>query len=64
MTKLTKTETWLLDREILMHEVTLDRAIFYKLLSRIVTHWRCEELYENDAYEQYLESLINDNLYL
>jgi len=64
MTKLTKTETWLLDREILMHEVTLDRAMFYKLLTQIVTHWRAEELHDNDAYEQYLDTLINDNLYL
>jgi hypothetical protein len=64
MTKLTKTETRLIDREILIHEPSLDRAIFYNLLSRIVTHWRCEELHDNDAYEQYLDTLINDNLYL
>ena len=61
MTKLTKTETWLLDREILMHEVTLDRAIFYKLLSRIVAHWRAEELHDNDAYEDYIENLVDNN---
>lgn len=61
MTTLTKTETWLLDREILMHEVTLDRAIFYNLLSRIVTHWRCEELYDNDAYGDYIENLVDNN---
>jgi hypothetical protein len=54
----------LMDREILIHEVTLDRAMFYKLLSQIVTHWRAEELHDNDAYEQYLDTLINDNLYL
>lgn len=61
MAKLTKTETWLLDREILIHEVTLDRAMFYKLLSQIVTHWRCEELHDNDAYEDYIENLVDNN---
>ena len=61
MTKLTKTETWLLDREILIHEVTLDRAMFYKLLTQIVTHWRAEELYDNDAYEDYIENLVDNN---
>jgi len=60
MTKLTKTETWLLDREILIHEATLDRAMFYTLLSRIVTHWRCEELHDNDAYEDYIENLLKE----
>jgi len=60
MTKLTKTESWLIDREILIHELTLDRAIFYSVLGRIVAHWRAEELHDNDAYEQYLETLLND----
>ena len=61
MAKLTKTETWLMDREILIHEPSLDRAIFYSLLSRIVTHWRCEELHDNDAYEDYIENLVTEN---
>jgi hypothetical protein len=50
-----------MDREILIHEVTLDRAMFYKLLSQIVTHWRAEELHDNDAYEDYIENLVDNN---
>lgn len=62
MTKLTRTETRVIDREILIHELTLDRAIFYSVLGRVMPHWRAEELHDNDAYEQYLETLINDYL--
>ena len=64
MTKLTTNETRLIDREILIHELTLDRAIFYSVLGRVMAHWRAEELHDNDAYEQYLETLINDYLNL
>ena len=64
MTKLTRTETRMIDREILIHKLTLDRAIFYSVLGRVMTHWRAEELHDNDAYEQYLETLINDYLNL
>jgi len=62
MTKLTRNETRMIDREILIHNLTLNRAIFYSVLGRVMTHWRAEELHDNDAYEQYLESLINDYL--
>ena len=62
MTKLTRTETRMIDREILIHNLTLNRAIFYSVLGRVMTHWRCEELHDNDAYEQYLETLIHDYL--
>jgi hypothetical protein len=62
MTKLTKQETRLIDQEILIHNLTLNRAIFYSVLGRVMSHWRAEELHDNDAYEQYLESLINDYL--
>ena len=49
MTKLTRTETRMIDREILIHNLTLNRAIFYSVLGRVMTHWRCEELHDNDA---------------
>ena len=62
MTKLTRNETKLIDQEILIHNLTLDRAIFYSVLGRVMAHWRAEELHDNDAYEQYLETLINDYL--
>ena len=58
---LTKTEIRLLDRYLSIHERYVDKPVFYNALTNIVPTYRAEELYENDAYEQYLETLINDN---
>jgi len=57
---LTKTETRLIDRYLTIHERTLDKAIFYNCLGQIVPVDRAQELYENDAYETYLESLVEE----
>jgi len=57
---LTKTETRLIDRYLTVHERQLDKAIFYNALGQIVPIGRAEELFENDAYEEYLESLVDD----
>ena len=57
---LTNTEIRLIDRYLTIHERQLDKAIFYNALGQIVPIDRAEELFENDAYEEYLETLTEE----
>ena len=59
---LTKTETRLLDRYLTIHERYVDKPIFYSALANIVPTHRAEQLFESDAYEHYIEGLVNDNI--
>ena len=58
---LTKTETRLLDRYLTIHERYVDKPIFYRALANIVPTSRAEQLFESDAYECYIESLVTEN---
>jgi len=53
---LTNTEIRLIDRYFSIHERNFSKAIFYNVLGQIVPIDRAQELYENDAYETYLET--------
>lgn len=57
---LTKDETKLLDRQISIYAQTFDRATFYQILANTFPSWRGQTLFDNDAYEEYLEDLVND----
>lgn len=57
---LTKTETRLLDRYLTIHERYVDKPIFYSALANIVPTSRAEELFESDAYEDYIENLVDN----
>ena len=57
---LTNTETRLLDRYLTIHERYVDRAIFYNALCNIVPTSRAEELFESDAYNEYIENLVDN----
>lgn len=59
---LTNTETRLLDRHLTIHYRTFDKAVFYQAVANCFPSGRGEELFESDAYEEYLENLINDNI--
>lgn len=59
---LTNTEKRLIDRYLTIHERYVDKAIFYNALGQIVPVDRAQDLYENNAYEEYVEDLVNDNL--
>ena len=58
---LTKTETRLIDRYLSIHERYVDKAIFYNALANIVPTSRAEELFESDAYSEYIENLVSEN---
>ena len=58
---LTKTETRLIDRYLTIHERYVDKAIFYSALANIVPTHRAEELFESDAYNDYIENLVTDS---
>lgn len=58
---LTKTETRLLDRYLTIHERYVNKPIFYSALANIVPTSRAEELFESDAYEDYIENLVEEN---
>jgi hypothetical protein len=60
---LTKTEIRLIDRYFMIHERNFSKAIFYNSLGQIVPVDRAQELYECDAYEEYLESLLDETKY-
>ena len=57
---LTKTETRLLDRYLTIHERYVDKPIFYSALANIVPTSRAEQLFESDAYEDYIENLVDN----
>lgn len=57
---LTKTETRLIDRYLSIHERYVDKPIFYSALANIVPTSRAEELFESDAYEDYIENLVDN----
>lgn len=57
---LTKGETLLIDRYLTIHERYVDEPIFYCALANIVPISRAEQLFESDAYNQYIEDLVND----
>jgi hypothetical protein len=57
---LTKGETLLIDRYLTIHERYVDEPIFYCALANIVPISRAEQLFESDAYNQYIEDLFND----
>ena len=57
---LTKTETRLLDRYLSIHERYVDKPIFYSALANIVPTSRAEQLFESDAYEDYIENLVDN----
>ena len=59
---LTKTETRLIDRYLLIHERYVDKPIFYSALSNIVPTSRAEQLFESDAYEEYIENIVHNNV--
>ena len=61
-TKLTKTETRILDRYFSIYAQTFDEAIFYQAVTQTFPVSRGEELFENDAYIDYLETLVYDYL--
>jgi hypothetical protein len=57
---LTKNETILLDKYLVIHERYVDEPIFYCALANIVPTSRAEELFESDAYSDYIENLVTD----
>lgn len=57
---LTNTEIRLLDRYLSIHERYVDKPIFYNALANIVPTSRAEQLFESDAYESYIETLIEE----
>jgi hypothetical protein len=57
---LTNTETRILDRQLTIHYRTFDKAAFYQVVANCFPTGRGEELFENDAYEEYLESLLSE----
>jgi hypothetical protein len=59
-TKLTKTETRILDRYFSIYGQTFDEATFYQAVTQSFPTYRGEELFENDAYIDYLETLVYD----
>lgn len=70
MTKLTNTETKLLDEYIIRHNyTTFDEAYFYHALANIVPTWRIEEIadsriYNLDttiAYQDYIKNLYSNS---
>jgi len=57
---LTKTETRLIDKYLSIHERYVDKPIFYNALANIVPSSRAEQLFESDAYEDYIENLLKE----
>jgi len=57
---LTNTETRLIDRYLSIHERYVDKPIFYSALANIVPTSRAEQLFESDAYECYIEGLVDE----
>tara|TARA_R110000868_G_scaffold73509_7_gene213126 strand:- start:85 stop:276 length:192 start_codon:yes stop_codon:yes gene_type:complete len=57
---LTNIEIKLLDRHLCIYAQTFDKHTFYKAIADTFPSWRGEELFENDAYEEYLETLTNE----
>jgi len=57
---LTNTEIRLIDRYFTIHERNFSKAIFYNALGQIVPVDRAQELYENDAYEDYIETFAEN----
>jgi hypothetical protein len=57
---LTNTETRLIDKYLSIHERYVDKAIFYSALANIVPTSRAEQLFESDAYEDYIENLVDN----
>jgi hypothetical protein len=57
---LTNIETRLIDKYLTIHERYVDEAIFYCALANIVPTSRAELLFESDAYNDYIEDLVND----
>jgi hypothetical protein len=39
----------------------VDKPIFYNALANIVPTSRAEELFESDAYGEYIENLVDNN---
>lgn len=58
---LTNTETRLLDKYLSIHERYVDKPIFYNALANIVPSSRAEQLFESNAYEDYIENLVTQN---
>jgi hypothetical protein len=58
---LTNIETKLIDKYLTIHERYVDEPIFYSALANIVPISRAEQLFEGDAYGEYIENLVSEN---
>jgi hypothetical protein len=57
---LTKIETKLIDNYISIYGETFDKATFYQAVANTIPTHRAEELFESDAFTEYLEQLLED----